>query len=45
MMSLNEPIRADGSVPIQAFDPKRDYRGFRGFTYILPCPPTAAAGR
>lgn len=43
MMSLNAPIRHDGSVAIQPFDRKRDYRGFRGFTYILPCPPTPAA--
>ena len=43
MLSLNAPVHADGSVPIQPFDRKRDYRGFRGFTYILLCPPTPAA--
>lgn len=42
MMSLNGTIHADGSVPIQAFEPKRDYSGFRGFTYILRCRPAAA---
>jgi murein DD-endopeptidase MepM/ murein hydrolase activator NlpD len=39
MMSLNAAPRSDNSVAITPFDAKRDYRGFRGFTYILPCPP------
>jgi murein DD-endopeptidase MepM/ murein hydrolase activator NlpD len=37
MLSLNAPAGKDGKVEIPPFDPKRDYRGFRGFTYILPC--------
>lgn len=41
MLSLNGTIAADGSVPIHAFDAAHDYRRFRGFTYILPCPPIA----
>jgi len=44
MLSLNGTIRADGSVSIQAFDPARDYRKFRGFTYVLPCPPAHNGG-
>jgi murein DD-endopeptidase MepM/ murein hydrolase activator NlpD len=39
MMSLKASARHDHSVAITPFDSKRDYRGFRGFTYILPCPP------
>lgn len=42
MMSLNAPARDDNKVVITPFDAKRDYRGFRGFTYILPCPPLKA---
>jgi murein DD-endopeptidase MepM/ murein hydrolase activator NlpD len=38
MLSLNAPPRTDGRVDIPAFDRGRDYREFRGFTYILPCP-------
>lgn len=40
MLSLNGPIHHDGSVPITPFDHDRDFQGFRGFTYILPCPRT-----
>lgn len=39
MLALQAAIRPDGSAPIAPFDRTRDYRGFRGFTYILPCPP------
>jgi hypothetical protein len=39
LLALDAGIRADGSAPISPFDRNRDYRGFRGFTYILPCPP------
>jgi len=39
MMSLNVPPRSDNKVVITPFDAKRDYRGF---TYILPCPPSTA---
>lgn len=42
MLSLNAPIQHDGSVAIQPFEPKHEYRGFRGFTYILLCPLTRA---
>jgi murein DD-endopeptidase MepM/ murein hydrolase activator NlpD len=38
MLSLNAPDREDGGVDIPVFEPGRDYRKFRGFTYILPCP-------
>jgi murein DD-endopeptidase MepM/ murein hydrolase activator NlpD len=37
MLSLNAPAREDSIVEIPVFEPGRDYRGFRGFTYILPC--------
>jgi len=37
MLALNTPHNADGSVDIPVFDRSRDYRKFRGFTYILPC--------
>lgn len=37
MLALNAPPRTDGSVDIPAFERGRDYRDFRGFTYILPC--------
>ena len=37
MMSLNASARRDHSVVITPFDPGRNYSGFRGFTYILPC--------
>lgn len=42
MVSLNAASRHDHSVLITPFDARRDYRGFRGFTYILPCPPLKA---
>lgn len=42
MMSLNQTARRDHSVAIPPFDATQDYRGFRGFTYILPCPPQKA---
>ncbi len=42
MMSLNNSARRDNKVAIVPFDAKHDYRGFRGFTYILPCPPLKA---
>lgn len=38
MLSLNAPPSTDGSADIAVFEPGRDYREFRGFTYILPCP-------
>ena len=38
MLSLNASARHDDSVAITPFDLKRNYRSFRGFTYILPCP-------
>ena len=41
-LSLNDAPRSDNKVAITPFDAKRDYRGFRGFTYILPCPPLKA---
>lgn len=37
MLSLNAPARTDGVVEIPVFERGRDYREFRGFTYILPC--------
>jgi hypothetical protein len=37
MLSLNAPARTDGIVEIPVFEHGRDYRDFRGFTYILPC--------
>lgn len=37
MMSLNAPPKGDNSVDIVPFEKGKDYRGFRGFTYILPC--------
>jgi murein DD-endopeptidase MepM/ murein hydrolase activator NlpD len=37
LLSLSAPPRADGRVDIPAFEAGRDYNGFRGFTYILPC--------
>lgn len=40
LLSLNTPVPADGSATIVPFEPRRNYRGFRGFTYILPCPRT-----
>ena len=41
MLSLNAPPRTDNGVDIPVFNPLHDYREFRGFTYILPCPGTA----
>jgi murein DD-endopeptidase MepM/ murein hydrolase activator NlpD len=41
LLSLNEPEREDGKVEIQPFIKGRDYKGFRGFTYIFPCPARA----
>jgi murein DD-endopeptidase MepM/ murein hydrolase activator NlpD len=38
MLSLNARPHQDGSVDINVFDPQGDYRGFKGFTYIFPCP-------
>jgi murein DD-endopeptidase MepM/ murein hydrolase activator NlpD len=37
LLSLNGPLRHDGVVDIPPFERGRDYREFRGFTYILPC--------
>jgi murein DD-endopeptidase MepM/ murein hydrolase activator NlpD len=37
MLALNKPPSEDGIVDIPPYDPAVDYRGFRGFTYILPC--------
>jgi murein DD-endopeptidase MepM/ murein hydrolase activator NlpD len=37
MLSRNKPPSEDGVVDIPAYDARVDYRGFRGFTYILPC--------
>jgi murein DD-endopeptidase MepM/ murein hydrolase activator NlpD len=42
MMSLDAGAHSEGRVTITPFDAKRDYSGFRGFTYILPCPPLKA---
>ena len=39
LMSLNAPPREDGRVEIVPFEAGRDYSGYRGFTYILPCGP------
>jgi hypothetical protein len=36
MLSLDTPP-GDGRVLIPIFDSSKDYRNFRGFTYILPC--------
>lgn len=44
MLSLNAPPRTDGRIDIPAFDRRRDYREFRGFTYILPCPKKNSGG-
>lgn len=43
MLGRQVPPRDDGSVDIQPYD-GRDFRAFKGFTYILPCSPTRAAG-
>ena len=45
MLSLNAAPREDGGVDIPVFEPGRDYRSFRGFTYILPCPKKPKAGK
>jgi len=45
MMSLNASARRDHSVAITPFDATRDYTGFRGFTYFLPCPALKAKKR
>jgi murein DD-endopeptidase MepM/ murein hydrolase activator NlpD len=37
LLSLQSPPDDDGTVVIPIYDPGRDYSGFRGFTYILPC--------
>jgi murein DD-endopeptidase MepM/ murein hydrolase activator NlpD len=37
MLSRNVPPDDAGKVAIPVFDGGRDYRKFRGFTYILPC--------
>jgi murein DD-endopeptidase MepM/ murein hydrolase activator NlpD len=44
MLALNAPPRNDGRAEIAVFDPARDYRDFRGFTYILPCPKRDESG-
>jgi murein DD-endopeptidase MepM/ murein hydrolase activator NlpD len=42
MLALNAPARTDGRAEIATFDRDADYRDFRGFTYILPCPKRTA---
>ncbi|HZQ14400.1 MAG TPA: peptidoglycan DD-metalloendopeptidase family protein [Pseudolabrys sp.] len=46
LLSLDAP-RKDGTAEISPFEAGRNYRDFRGFTYILPCkdkrPPSSAA--
>jgi|SRR5579862_1368015 len=37
MLALNAPPAADGDVAIAPFIENKNYAGFRGFTYILPC--------
>lgn len=37
LLALNSPPDADGGVLLTPFVEGRDYSGFRGFTYILPC--------
>ena len=37
MLSLEKAPSEDGGVEIAVFDSTRDYKRFRGFTYILPC--------
>jgi len=43
MLSRQVPPRNDGSVDIQPYD-GRDFRAFKGFTYILPCSSGREAG-
>jgi murein DD-endopeptidase MepM/ murein hydrolase activator NlpD len=40
MMARDTPPDEDGSVEIPVYEAGRDYREFRGFTYILPCTKT-----
>ena len=37
MLARNTPPAADGDVAITPFVYNKDYAGFKGFTYILPC--------
>lgn len=37
LLALNSPPDANGGVLLTPFVDGRDYRDFRGFTYILPC--------
>jgi hypothetical protein len=37
LLSLQVRPTKDGSVLVQPFEPGRDYGGFKGFTYFLPC--------
>jgi hypothetical protein len=37
LLSLEVRPNARLEAPIQPFDPRRDYAGFKGFTYFLPC--------
>jgi hypothetical protein len=37
LLALNSPPDASGGVLLTPFVEGRDYRDFRGFTYILPC--------
>jgi hypothetical protein len=43
LLSRNSPPDAEGRVLLTPFIAGRDYRDFRGFTYILPCQPKPAA--
>jgi murein DD-endopeptidase MepM/ murein hydrolase activator NlpD len=40
LLGLEHPPGEDKRVRLQPFVEGRNYRGFRGFTYILPCRPT-----
>jgi hypothetical protein len=37
MLSRNKPPNEDGSVDIVPFEPGKDYKNFRGFTFHLAC--------
>lgn len=39
MLSLEVRPTARRDVMIQPYDPQRDYSGFKGFSYFLPCEP------
>ncbi len=41
MLALQTPPDENGGVTLTPFEAERDYAGFRGFTYILPCVPTS----